>query len=335
MGCVLQTTDSTTKPNFVTRTLKSGNPPYFVMFEFGWTICFDANQNHSAFRFFDSQEQIPPCGMILLQVDPKNWSSEQATHIEKFKIIVENHSRCQLFLGSGFRLEAKTNFPLWQPQHLLFLQKQVDAGNTNSTTRDQRQTRKLESLHNPKRQFFFGNILRLKILSKEEKMTDRRNEQRFACHFLRMTQLLVLLSAVCLWNADGFVPSSLSANRSPSSAFGLERKQKRVSPSFLYEDSFQDNDEEEDDDDDDEYIDTDSLGDWRNFRRSLAMGDADDNNESSKDSTASSMVSNEREVTENEQVLKEQNKELAEEYASGIWAHQVATVSAEKTAGPF
>ena len=150
-----------------------------------------------------------------------------------------------------------------------------------------------------------------------------------------MTQLLVLLSAICLWNADGFVPSSLSANRSPSSAFGLERKQKRVSPSFLYGDSFQDNDDEEedDDDDDDEYIDTDSLGDWRNFRRSLAMGDADDNDESSKDSTASSMASNEREVTENEQVLKKQNKELAEEYASGIWAHQVATVSAEKMAG--
>lgn len=159
-------------------------------------------------------------------------------------------------------------------------------------------------------------------------MTDRQYSQRFEYQFLRMTQLLVLLSTVCLWNADGFVPSSVNVHKSPSSAFGLgqncmsQRKQRRVSPLSLYEDSFQ---EDDDDDDDDEYIDTESLGDWRNFRRSLAMGDADDNDESSKDSTAASMVSNEREVTENEQVLKKQNKELAEEYASGIWAHQVAT----------
>ena len=101
-----------------------------------------------------------------------------------------------------------------------------------------------------------------------------------------------------------------------------------------------DDEDDDDDDNDDEYIDTELLGDWRNFRRSLAMGtnedDDDDISSGEKaisDSIAAAMESNEREVTENEKVLEEQNKELAEEYASGIWAHQISTVSVTRYNG--
>jgi len=94
-------------------------------------------------------------------------------------------------------------------------------------------------------------------------------------------------------------------------------------------------DDDDDDDDDDDYIDTDSLGDWRNFRRSLAMDETHDENDSDdnesaatkkkKDSTVTSLLENEREVTDNERVLEDQNPALAEEYGSGVWAHQVST----------
>jgi len=139
-----------------------------------------------------------------------------------------------------------------------------------------------------------------------------------------MAQLLVTISFASLWNADGFVPASLKAHRShlntacetlPSS-FGLRRR--RRNRSLLYGKSLED-DDDDDDDEDDDYIDTDSLGDWRNFRRSLAMGTNDD------EGASDSIISNEREVTENEKVLEKQNKELAEEYASGVWAHQTST----------
>jgi hypothetical protein len=150
-----------------------------------------------------------------------------------------------------------------------------------------------------------------------------------------MTQLLVTMSFASLWSADGFVPASLKTHRShlntacetlPSS-FGLRRRRRHRF--FLYGKSFEDDDE--DDDDDEDYIDTDSLGDWRNFRRSLAMGTNDD------EGSSDSITSNEREVTDNEKVLEKQNKELAEEYAAGVWAHQTPTVSDTKAANalPF
>lgn len=97
---------------------------------------------------------------------------------------------------------------------------------------------------------------------------------------------------------------------------------------FLYGDSFEE--EGDEDDDEDEYIDTDSLGDWRNFRRSLAIGttEEDDGSSGKKDSTtASMMASNEREITDNERILENQNHDLAEEYASGVWVHKISTVS--------
>ena len=170
-------------------------------------------------------------------------------------------------------------------------------------------------------------------------MTDQQYNRGFSCRFLRMTQLLVtLLSVYSLSTTDGFVPSWVN-KRASQPSFGLERQhcqrnQRRQPRVFLYGDSY---DDEEEDDDDDDYIDTDSLGDWRNFRRSLAMDETHDENDSDdnesaatkkkKDSTVTSLLENEREVTDNERVLEDQNPALAEEYGSGVWAHQVSTVS--------
>lgn len=162
---------------------------------------------------------------------------------------------------------------------------------------------------------------------------------------MRLAQLLVTVYFVSLWNVNGFFPHSIKVHRSHPCGMGEtlsssselqrqnccfakpQRKQRRRQKHTLYDSS-----SEHDDDDDDEYIDTDSLGDWRNFRRSLAMAtnDNDDGSSSKKaiddSSTSAATASTEREVTENEIVLENQNKELAEEYASGIWAHQTPTV---------
>jgi hypothetical protein len=84
-------------------------------------------------------------------------------------------------------------------------------------------------------------------------------------------------------------------------------------------------DDDEDDDDDDEeeddFIDTESLGDWRTVRRNLAL-EQEDGDESPKTKTPKSVSK------ENEEILLEQNEDLAEEYITGVWAHEVATVSA-------
>ena len=103
----------------------------------------------------------------------------------------------------------------------------------------------------------------------------------------------------------------------------------------LYSSFYADFDDEEDDDDDEDdegMIDPDSLGDWRDFRRSLAQREAsfrekeeegdDDEVDRKRVKTKPTSVSN-----ENEEVLSSQNKELAEEYKKGVWAHEVATVS--------
>mmetsp|Transcript_4317 Transcript_4317/g.7196 ORF Transcript_4317/g.7196 Transcript_4317/m.7196 type:complete len:453 (+) Transcript_4317:113-1471(+) len=81
---------------------------------------------------------------------------------------------------------------------------------------------------------------------------------------------------------------------------------------------YNDFDEKDDDDDEeeDEYIDTAELGDWRTFRMNLAeTGTASDkktNSEAPRKSVSK----------ENEQLLRSQSKTLAEEYESGIWAHE-------------
>ena len=108
-------------------------------------------------------------------------------------------------------------------------------------------------------------------------------------------------------------------------------------------------DAEEEDDDEDEYIEIDSLGDWRNFRRSLTLG-AEEEEESNDESNtrvslknsndddddkppASSSKKTTKKATiksvskDNEEVLRSQNKDLAKEYMTGVWAHETSTVS--------
>jgi hypothetical protein len=89
----------------------------------------------------------------------------------------------------------------------------------------------------------------------------------------------------------------------------------RAESDNLYNDF--DNDDIEDEDD---YIDSTELGDWRKFRMNLAeTGTASDKKTSSEAPRKS--VSK-----ENEEVLRSQSKTLAEEYESGIWAHEAPKV---------
>ena len=98
-------------------------------------------------------------------------------------------------------------------------------------------------------------------------------------------------------------------------------------------------------DDDDDYIDEESLGDWRSFRMNLANSaaaststststidgiDLSEDSSSSKistaaddDTTASSAPERPKSVSkQNEQLLSAQNSALAEEYINGVWAHE-------------
>ena len=98
--------------------------------------------------------------------------------------------------------------------------------------------------------------------------------------------------------------------------------------------------------DDDDYIDEDSLGDWRSFRKNLANSAAsistarssidgiDLSEESisatitSESSTSSSTINTDNQQRpksvskQNEQLLEAQNSALAKEYLDGVWAHE-------------
>lgn len=86
-----------------------------------------------------------------------------------------------------------------------------------------------------------------------------------------------------------------------------------------------DDDADDDEDDDGDFIDTDALGDWRTFRKNLAL---DSDKDSSAESSSSSKTPAPKSVSkENEELLKSQNKDLAQEYMTGVWAHETSTVS--------
>lgn len=106
-----------------------------------------------------------------------------------------------------------------------------------------------------------------------------------------------------------------------------------ISKDNYYDDfaGYGDNKEEDDDHDDDTdtdidtgdgYIDTDSLGDWRNFRRSLSNIETPDNEDN--------LINNidyrdEISKKKNEETLKKHDTKLAEEYATDSWAHVTST----------
>jgi hypothetical protein len=155
----------------------------------------------------------------------------------------------------------------------------------------------------------------------------------------------LLLSLFSVSNAFVAAPrpgaflSSRSASSAPSSLITrpLPRK-RRLSRVFLQYNDFESDDaaeeeEEEEEDDDDDLIDADSLGDWRAFRRNLAgsssslLDNEDDADDKKKDLIATPRR-RKMPSKENEEVLWGQNKDLAQEYSTSVWAHETSTVRA-------
>ena len=103
-----------------------------------------------------------------------------------------------------------------------------------------------------------------------------------------------------------------------------KKKKKSIEDGSTSSDALYGNKENDNDEDDDEYIDTDALGDWRTFRMNLAD---DDNDEDGKEGDGNAKKEKTKTVSaENELLLRSQSKKLADEYASGVWAHPTATV---------
>ena len=164
------------------------------------------------------------------------------------------------------------------------------------------------------------------------------------CSALRI-QLVIIFAIISLWkHINGFVVPFISSSDRRNRYYGtsnykIQQQQEcqnnnRATSSLLHRRfSFTipavanddcSNDDDDDDDDDDEYIDTDSLGDWRNFRRSLStIIETDDGNNliDNKDYRDESCKKT------NEEALTKQDKKLAEEYVTGAWAHVTSTVS--------
>jgi hypothetical protein len=192
--------------------------------------------------------------------------------------------------------------------------------------------------------------------------TARKNKDVLLCYSL--LSLIVILSTST--NVDGFVArnhhhlavsSTLRLARTETTnSFNRRRQRQYCERSNLHATSRYDDDD--DDDDDDDYIDMNSLGDWRNFRRSLTLADGaededdddDDDDFSSSPSMTKTSTTNNNEANElskkkklstttktssksvksvskdNEELLKSQNKDLAKEYVTGVWAHEIPTV---------
>lgn len=125
--------------------------------------------------------------------------------------------------------------------------------------------------------------------------------------------------------SSAFSGLSVHSRIASETAFSLEsalhesRSFRRLQP--LYAFYADDDEEEEEDEEEDDEIDLDSLGDWRDFRRSLSMEQKESFDEEGGDSTPKSVSK------ENEQLLRTQSEALAEEYINGVWAHETSTVS--------
>lgn len=70
-------------------------------------------------------------------------------------------------------------------------------------------------------------------------------------------------------------------------------------------------------------IDVESLGNWRDVRRSLGKSFAF---ESTQEQPFVATELQQAIRSENEAVLQTQNEELAHEYRTGVWAHEIALV---------
>ena len=134
---------------------------------------------------------------------------------------------------------------------------------------------------------------------------------------LPLSSLLLLSLSLIDSDVKAFSLVHLSCHGSQSNGIVSSGRRKTTT---LLKNALYDNGDEVDDDDED-FIDTDSLGDWRDFRRNLAF-DAEETSPEKSSKVKTKSVSK-----ENEDLLLSQNKELGEEYISDVWAHETSTVS--------
>ncbi len=117
---------------------------------------------------------------------------------------------------------------------------------------------------------------------------------------------LLTLALVVQWTWH----SSSSFSLLPSPSLSASKHQSFYSRHSMTKDKDSINNNIDNDNDDEDYIDTDSLGDWRNFRKSLTL-----------------TAEKPRPVSkENEELLESQNQQLFQEYRTGAWAHEISTV---------
>ena len=144
--------------------------------------------------------------------------------------------------------------------------------------------------------------------------------RRYNNHLLLTTLCLVLETT---WSFQSHASSSrrkhLSFHRRTFSTTALK--------DGIYYNDFEDygndnsnNDGKNSNNEEEEYIDTDGLGDWRAFRLNLAeSGVASASTTRTK--TVPKSISK-----ENEEILRSQSQELADEFSTGVWAHETFTV---------
>ena len=137
------------------------------------------------------------------------------------------------------------------------------------------------------------------------------------------TTALVLLALLASTEGFSLTPQTSSRISCRTSSSAVLRQ--RQSPLYYSTFDGDEDEEDEDDDDDDEIIDADSLGDWRTFRRNLASAPTEGAASQLEEFGAS--VPKTKSVSKaNEKLLRSQNEKLAEEYISGVWAHETSTV---------
>lgn len=158
-------------------------------------------------------------------------------------------------------------------------------------------------------------LLVLDVEGSSSSSTPPRNPSR-----RRLVSVFLLVGAL-LEEVSGFAPVHL-ANTKGLAVKAAQRSRRIRSLRYSVDDR------EDDDEDDDDYIDTESLGDWRNFRRSLTQlsTDQEEATEGESEGPRTKRSTTVSVSKENEDLLLSQNEELHKEYKTGVWAHQVATV---------
>jgi hypothetical protein len=137
-----------------------------------------------------------------------------------------------------------------------------------------------------------------------------------------MTTSIALIAVLFCNILSQFSVDAFTLNPAVTSSISrsLPSRRQRTTLQYAVSDDDDEDDEEDDDDDDDDpddFIDPKSLGDWRNFRRNLSIDESSDSENKVKKAVSK----------ENEKLLLSQNKQLGEEYKTGVWAHPTATVS--------